>query len=146
MLARAERLGVPTQLLGKEDLADGCQLSSSLKTNGIDLIVLAGFLRLLPKGLVRAFPNAIVNIHPALLPKYGGKGMYGHHVHQAVVDAGETESGMTIHFVNERYDEGQILFQATCPVQPDDDAQTLANRVMALEHEHYPKQLEKLLS
>jgi phosphoribosylglycinamide formyltransferase-1 len=114
-----------------------------LQCQRIDAIVLAGFLRLIPQHLVQAFPDRIVNIHPALLPKYGGKGMYGDRVHQAVIAAGETESGITIHLVNERYDEGEHLFQARCPVLPDDTPGSLATRIHALEHLHYPRVVEE---
>jgi len=110
-----------------------------------DLIVLAGYLLKIPKRLVEAFPNKIVNIHPALLPKFGGKGMYGLNVHQAVVDQGETESGLTIHYVNENYDEGQIIKQVSCIVVPGDDAQTIQQKVLKLEHKFYPETIEKLL-
>jgi phosphoribosylglycinamide formyltransferase-1 len=105
----------------------------------------AGFLRLVPADVVRAFPDRIINIHPALLPKYGGRGMYGDHVHRAVIAAGERESGITIHRVNERYDEGAVLFQASCPVQANDTPADLATRIHALEHAHYPRVVEELL-
>ena len=110
-----------------------------------DLIVLAGFLWLIPSSIIKKFPNKIVNIHPALLPKYGGKGMYGMHVHRAVIDNNETESGVTIHFVNEEYDAGDIIFQATCPVEKDDTPDLLAQRIHKLEHEHFPKVIEMVL-
>ena len=112
----------------------------------IDLIVLAGFMWLMPTGLVQAFPNKIINIHPALLPKFGGKGMYGHFVHEAVVTAGETESGITIHYVNERYDEGQIIFQAICAVLPTDTPEDVAHKVQILEHLHYPSVVADVLA
>ena len=129
--------GVPCYLFGAVELRDGT-LQRELEGARIDLLVLAGFMRLLPAALVQAWPDHILNIHPSLLPKYGGKGMYGEHVHQAVLAAGEKESGITIHLVNERYDEGQVLFQAKCPVMPEDDADALAARIHALEHAHYP--------
>jgi phosphoribosylglycinamide formyltransferase-1 len=112
----------------------------------IDLIVLAGFLWKIPDPLIRAFPNRIINIHPALLPKYGGKGMFGEHVHQAVLDTKEKESGITIHFVDEHYDNGDIIFQAKCLIHPGDTAQTLATRVHELEHAHYPRVIGEVLS
>lgn len=111
-----------------------------------DLIVLAGYMRLIPVEFIQAFPNKIINLHPALLPEFGGKGMYGHHVHEAVIAAGRTETGISIHQVNERYDEGEILFQAKCPVFPDDTVDTLSERIHQLEHEHLPLLVEKLLS
>lgn len=145
VLARADRLRVPYRLISKAELSDGNILVAILREAKIDLVVLGGFLRLLPSELIQAFPNAIVNIHPSLLPKFGGKGMYGQRVHQAVVEAGEEFSGITIHYVNEHYDEGEVIFQAQCPVLPNDDAASLAARVLALEHEHFPQQIEKLL-
>ncbi|MDX9749633.1 MAG: phosphoribosylglycinamide formyltransferase [Flavobacteriales bacterium] len=144
VLQRAWDLGVPAYLFNGTALADGTVLRE-LQGQGIDLVVLAGFLRLVPPAMVRAFPGRIVNIHPALLPKYGGKGMYGAHVHRAVIAAGETESGITIHHVNERYDEGDHLFQARCPVRPGDTPERLAERVHALEHAHYPRVVEDLI-
>lgn len=111
-----------------------------------DLIVLAGYLQLIPKAFLEAFEGKIINLHPALLPKYGGKGMYGHHVHEAVLANHEAESGITIHEVNAQYDEGRILFQASCPVFPDDTPDTLAARIHALEHQHLPEQVERLLT
>jgi phosphoribosylglycinamide formyltransferase-1 len=109
------------------------------------MIVLAGFLWLVPAALIEAFRGHIVNIHPALLPRFGGKGMYGDRVHRAVLDAGCSESGITIHYVNEQYDSGDILFQARCPVLPDDDVQSLAARIHELEYRHYPEVISRLL-
>ena len=111
-----------------------------------DLVVLAGYMRLIPAEFIQAFPDKIINLHPALLPDFGGKGMYGNHVHQAVIAAGKTETGISIHKVNERYDEGEMLFQATCPVLPNDTAETLAARIHTLEHEHLPQVVERLLT
>jgi phosphoribosylglycinamide formyltransferase-1 len=111
----------------------------------IDWIVLAGFLWLVPLSLIRAFPDKIVNIHPALLPKYGGKGMYGARVHEAVVEAKETSTGMTIHLVNEEYDKGKIIFQASCSLTPNDTAAEVAHKVQALEHAHFASVIEKLI-
>ena len=119
---------------------------SELKGQRIDLVVLAGFMRLIPAEMVRAFSGRMVNIHPSLLPKHGGKGMFGARVHEAVIAAGEVESGITIHLVTEHYDEGRILFQARCPVLPNDTAATLAERVHALEHAHYPLIVEQLVN
>jgi phosphoribosylglycinamide formyltransferase-1 len=134
--------GVPCYLFNGAQLADGTLLR---ELNGlhVDMIVLAGFLRLLPLDLVRAYPDRILNIHPSLLPKHGGKGMFGERVHRSVLAAGDTESGITIHLVNERYDEGRILFQARCRVFPDDDDAKLRARVHGLEHAHYPVEVEK---
>ncbi len=145
VLQRAWDLGVPSYLFTSVELRNGT-VQRELQAHRIDLVVLAGFLRLIPADMVRAFPDRIVNIHPALLPKYGGRGMYGGHVHAAVIAAGDPESGITIHRVNERYDEGVVLFQARCPVLPDDVPETLAARVLALEHAHYPAVVEQLVS
>lgn len=116
-----------------------------LMEHQIDFIALAGFLWQLPPALVAAFPNRLVNIHPALLPKFGGKGMYGQHVHQAVIDAKELESGITIHYVDEQYDHGHTILQVTCPVDPTDNPASLAQKIHALEHAYYAKTLEKLI-
>jgi phosphoribosylglycinamide formyltransferase-1 len=117
-----------------------------LKEQQIEIIVLAGYMRKVPDAVVEAFQNRIINIHPALLPKFGGEGMYGIHVHTAVLEAGETESGATVHLVNEEYDKGQILMQRKVPVLPDDTPERLAARVLACEHTLYPDALEKLLA
>lgn len=117
-----------------------------LKGLNPDLIVLAGFLLKVPQKIIDNFPGKIVNIHPALLPKYGGKGMYGSHVHQAVKDQGESETGITIHYVNENYDEGAIIFQEKTAVLPNDSVETIAQKVHELEYEHYPKTIAKLLN
>lgn len=116
-----------------------------LKNKGITAIILAGYLKMIPPALIRQYPDRIINIHPALLPAYGGKGMYGHFVHEAVVSAGETQSGMTIHLVNEKYDEGRPLFQAICPVFPDDTPELLAARVLTLEHRYFAPVIERYL-
>ncbi|MCC6839055.1 MAG: phosphoribosylglycinamide formyltransferase [Flavobacteriales bacterium] len=141
VVQRAWNMGVPCYLFGPEELRDGT-LDEELRTASIDLLVLAGFLRLLPSGLVQAWPERILNIHPSLLPKFGGKGMYGDRVHQAVLASGEPESGITVHLVNERYDEGRQLAQFSCPVLPGDDVDTLAARIHALEHAHFPQVVE----
>jgi len=116
-----------------------------LKSSQPDLIVLAGFLWKFPENILKAFPNKVINIHPALLPKYGGKGMYGMHVHQAVVENNETETGITIHYVNENYDEGAIIFQAKCDVLPNDTTEDVASKIHELEMEHFPKVVDQLL-
>jgi formyltetrahydrofolate-dependent phosphoribosylglycinamide formyltransferase len=116
-----------------------------LKFYKIDFIILAGFLWKIPEQLISVYPNKIVNIHPALLPKYGGKKMYGHYVHQAVIEAGEKESGITIHYVDELYDHGKIIFQAKCPVSENDTPESLAGKIHVLEHQYYPKVIEKVL-
>ena len=141
----AEEKGIPSLMINKSDFAANGYVES-LKNAGIDFIVLAGFLWKVPEVLVRAYPKAIINIHPALLPKYGGKGMYGARVHEAVIEAGEKESGITIHWVNEDYDEGAIIFQAKCSIDPSDTPTSLANKIHALEHAHFATTIEKLLS
>lgn len=145
VVQRAWDAHVPVFLFNGEELRNGT-VQRELQGQRIDLVVLAGFLRLVPAELVRAFPQRIVNIHPALLPKYGGAGMYGDRVHAAVIAAGETESGITIHYVNERYDEGEHLFQAKCPVLPGDTSATLAARIHELEHRHYPEVVTSLVT
>jgi phosphoribosylglycinamide formyltransferase 1 len=144
VVQRAWDLNVPSFLFTGKQLHDG-SLLHELQGLRVDLVVLAGFLRLIPVEMVRAYPKRIINIHPALLPKFGGKGMYGHHVHEAVIAANETESGITIHYVNERYDEGEHIAQFNCPVLPSDTPDTLAARIHALEHANYPAVVESVL-
>ena len=141
---RAKQLGVPSCFFSKEEFENGTVLEL-LQKEGIDFIILAGFLLKIPENLLRAYPNRIINIHPALLPKFGGKGMYGMHVHEAVVEAGEKESGITIHYVNENYDEGEIIFQATCNVLASDSANDVAEKVHGLEYEYFPKVVEEII-
>lgn len=142
---RAQKLGIPTYTFTREDFVETKPIIELLQEHQIDWIVLAGFLLKIPPALIAAFPNRIINIHPALLPKFGGKGMYGHHVHQAVVDAQESKSGITIHYVNENYDEGNIIFQTACEVTPEDTADSLAEKIHALEYEYFPKVIEQLV-
>ena len=146
VLERAHRLGVPCNVFPKEDWIAGDEILAVLQEARIDFIVLAGFLFRVPDLLLHAYPYKIINIHPALLPKYGGKGMYGDRVHQAVVTAGEKESGITIHYINEHYDEGDTIFQVTCPILPTDSPDDVAKKVHALEYEHFPLVIEKLLN
>lgn len=145
-IARAERLGIPVRMITKTDFARPETLIEELKVLPAHLIVLAGFLWLLPEALIKAYPGRIINIHPALLPAYGGKGMYGMRVHEAVVAAGETRSGITIHYVDEHYDRGEIIFQASTELKAGDTAESLAERIHALEYEHFPKVIERLLA
>ena len=142
---RARRLGIPSLTLPKADFIAGEPVLQVLREYRIDFVVLAGFMCLVSEPLLRAFPNRIVNIHPALLPKFGGKGMFGHHVHEAVVATGEKESGITIHYINEQYDEGQIVFQASCPLIPEDTPDTVAAKVHALEYRYYPQVIEQII-
>ena len=142
VLGIAEEFDIPSILLEKEKFFRGGAYVDELQAAGINIIVLAGFLWKVPSALVNAFPGKIINIHPALLPKYGGKGMYGHFVHEAVIASGDTESGITIHLVDELYDHGSPIFQAFCPVLPDDTPDTLAAKIHGLEHANYPRVIE----
>ncbi|MDD2298336.1 MAG: phosphoribosylglycinamide formyltransferase [Fermentimonas sp.] len=142
---RAKKLGIPSVTYNKSDFADGSAILKTLKDYEIDFIVLAGFLLKVPEAILLSYPERIVNIHPALLPKYGGKGMYGDYVHQAVKEGGELQSGITIHYVNEHYDEGNIIFQSNCDVLPTDTPEDIANKVHKLEYEHYPKIIEEII-
>ena len=144
VLEIAKEKGIPSLIINKTDFT-ATGYVESLQNADINFIVLAGFLWKVPEVLVRAYPKAIINIHPALLPKYGGKGMYGARVHEAVIAAGEKESGITIHWVNEHYDEGAIIFQAKCSIDASDTAESLANKIHALEHAHFAPNIEKLL-
>lgn len=142
---RARNLGIEAHYFGRADFYENGAVLDYLQEKQIDWIILAGFLWLVPETMLKAYPNRIINIHPALLPKYGGKGMYGHHVHEAVVAAGEQESGITIHIVDHRYDCGTILFQARCSVTPDDTADTLAAKIHRLEKEHFPRVIDETI-
>lgn len=146
VLLIAEEQQIPTLLLEKEQFFRGNAYVDELKAIGIDFLVLAGFLWKVPAALIQAYPQQIVNIHPALLPKYGGKGMYGHFVHEAVIKNKETESGISIHLVDELYDHGKVVFQARCKVLADDTPDTLAARIHELEHRHYAAVIEELVS
>ncbi|MEO9512241.1 MAG: phosphoribosylglycinamide formyltransferase [Flavobacteriaceae bacterium] len=145
VLERCERLGIAAFYFNRTAFYDADSVTQILKGLNPDLIVLAGFLWKVPTALINTFPNTIVNIHPSLLPKYGGKGMYGAKVHQAVKDNLEQETGITIHYVNENYDEGAIIFQAKTKVASSDNANSIAEKVHQLEYEHFPKVIEKLL-
>lgn len=131
--------GVEVVRLSKKERNDGVTMLSVLRDRRIGMIVLAGYFRKVPEEVVEAYRDRILNVHPALLPKFGGKGMYGERVHRAVLDAGESKSGISVHLVDEEYDRGAVIFQQECEVRPEDDADTLAERVKALEHEHYPR-------
>jgi len=145
VLDRCKKLNVSALSFNKTALYQTDDVLNILKTAKPDLIVLAGFLWKFPENILAEFPNKVINIHPALLPKYGGKGMYGIHVHKAVVVNKEKESGITIHYVNEHYDEGAIIFQAKCEVITTDSAEDVADKIHELEMEHFPKVVEKLL-
>jgi phosphoribosylglycinamide formyltransferase-1 len=143
VIERARKYKVPVLVFTREEFYQSEKVLDFLHHNKINFIVLAGFLWLVPEYLINSFPNKIINIHPALLPKYGGKGMYGNRVHQAVIDQHETISGITIHLVNSEYDRGDTIFQATCPVDLSDTAESLASKVHQLEYEHFPGIIEK---
>ncbi len=145
-LVRASKLGVPTQVMSKSEFSDESLLMPLLRQYQVDFIVLAGFLLMVPDFLLSAYPQKIVNIHPSLLPKYGGKGMWGHHVHEAVKAAGDTETGITIHWVSEICDGGEIIAQYHTPLSPDDTPDDIAAKVHMLEQQYYPKVIEEIIS
>ncbi len=142
----ARENNIPVLLIEKERFFNGDAYLPELKKNAVDLIILAGFLWKLPDIIINAYPKKIINIHPALLPKYGGKGMYGRHVHEAVIANKDKESGISIHYADEQYDHGEIIFQATCEVNNSDTPQTLAEKIHVLEHKHYPVVIETILN
>ncbi|WKK82752.1 phosphoribosylglycinamide formyltransferase [Marivirga arenosa] len=146
VLERASKASVPSIRFPKADFDQPTALIEYLKSKEVDFIILAGFLLKISPQLISAYPDRIINIHPALLPKYGGKGMYGHFVHEAVIDNMEKESGITIHLVNENYDEGRIIFQAKCEVSPEMNPDQLAAKVQQLEHQHFPKVIEEYVN
>lgn len=144
--ARVNKLGVPSFVFSRDEFVEGTAVLAKLTEYKIDFIVLAGFMNKISDALLKAYPGKIINIHPALLPKYGGKGMFGMHVHEAVVAAKEKESGITIHYIDENYDEGAIIFQATCSVLSSDTPEEVATKVHALEYAHYPHVIEEVLN
>lgn len=142
---RAKNLGIESYTLSRDEIKNPSLLIELLKKYGIDFIVLAGYLLKIPAELIKEYPGKIVNIHPALLPKFGGKGMYGDFVHESVINSGEIQSGITIHLVNENYDEGEHLFQAKCDIEPGETAHSLAAKVHELEYVHFPEQIDKYI-
>ncbi|MEP3837516.1 MAG: phosphoribosylglycinamide formyltransferase [Algibacter sp.] len=146
VLERAKKLKVSALSFNKIALSKTHDVLNILKASKPDLIVLAGFLWKFPEHILNEFPNKVINVHPALLPKFGGKGMYGMNVHKAVVENKETETGITIHYVNEHYDEGAIIFQAKCDVNPNDTAENVASKIHELEMEHFPKVVADILN
>lgn len=144
VLERAKNLSVESIVLSREELMSD-KILQILKEHNIDFIILAGYLLKIPAILIKNYPGSIINIHPALLPKFGGKGMYGHRVHEAVVASGEKETGITIHLVDEIYDNGRILFQATCPVTPTDTSADVAAKIHNLEQSHFPREIESYI-
>jgi len=145
VIQRADKHDIPLMVFDRSQFYSSNEVLQALLDHKIDLIVLAGFLWLVPSVILEAFPRSIINIHPALLPKYGGKGMYGGRVHQAVIENRETESGITIHLIDESFDQGQNLFQARCPVYPEDEPTTLATRIHELEYAHFPRVIEEYI-
>jgi len=145
VIKRAEELDIPIRVFDRYTLYNTSDILKELIDEEIHLIVLAGFLWLVPLNIIQAFPKKIINIHPALLPKYGGKGMYGMNVHKAVIDNKDTISGISIHYVDEEYDRGEIIFQASCPVDDNENPESLAAKIHALEYAHFPREIEKLL-
>ncbi len=146
VLERAKKVGVPSFIFTKKELNSSTILLDKLRELNIDYVVLAGFLLLVPAYIVEAYRGRIVNIHPALLPNYGGTGMYGDNVHKAVKEAAESYSGITIHNVNEQFDDGDIIFQAKCDISPEDNYQDIANKVHSLEYEHFPRVIDEHIS
>ncbi|MBC7400035.1 MAG: phosphoribosylglycinamide formyltransferase [Mucilaginibacter sp.] len=145
VLQRADNFEIPSHIFTRNEFYNSDDVIRILKTLQVDLIVLAGFLWLVPQSLLAAFPNKIINLHPALLPKYGGKGMYGDNVHKAILEAGEEESGITIHFVNEQFDEGEVIHQSKFKIEPGDNLEMVKFKGQQLEHLHFPKVIENLL-
>lgn len=145
VIERAKNLNVESLFFNKSELLDEKGVLQVLKDINPDLIVLAGFLLKFPESILNNFHNRVINLHPALLPKYGGKGMYGHHVHQAVIESGEKETGITIHYVNENYDEGKIIFQKSTPLSDRDTPETVAEKIHQLEYKYFPKVIESVL-
>ena len=141
----ARRHSIPLLILDKAQVNEGGFILSELQKQSIHYIVLAGYLRKIPQALISAFPDKIINIHPALLPRFGGHGMYGKHVHKAVYDAGEKTSGITIHYVNEEYDKGAIIFQAECTIDASDSPEEIECKVRMLEQKHFPVEVEKVI-
>lgn len=144
VLERAKNLGINSRVFANKDIKEGNELLNLLKVEA-DFIILAGFLLKVPENITKAFPNKIINIHPALLPNYGGKGMYGMHVHNAIKENKETETGITIHYVNEEYDQGDYIFQTTIALVPDDEESDIAAKIQSLEKQFFPKVIASLL-
>ena len=146
VLKRAEKFNIPTVVFNRSTFYSTSEIIDKLEENNIDLIVLAGFLWLVPENILLKYYNRIVNIHPALLPDFGGKGMYGHHVHEAVIESGEKNSGISIHFVNEKYDDGQIIFQKEIDLNQNETPDSLASRIHELEYKYYPRVIEEIVA
>ena len=145
VLERAKKLGIPSAIFTRADFNDSEHVLELLHEKRIDFIVLAGFLWFVPDNILKSYPQKIINIHPALLPKHGGKGMYGARVHRAVIEEGDAKTGITIHYVNDHYDEGEIIFQDSFDVEPGDTPETIAQKVHALEYKHFPRIIEEVV-
>ena len=145
VLERAKNLDIPSIVFNRQEFYESERVLEILKEYRIDYIILAGFLWLVPDYLLKAYPSRIINIHPALLPKFGGKGMYGEKVHQAVIASGEKRTGISIHYVNQHYDEGQVIFQDSFEILPGDTPETIAKRVHELEYRHFPRVIEEVV-
>jgi phosphoribosylglycinamide formyltransferase-1 len=146
VLERAKNLGIPSVVFNRNDFYESNSILEILKNHDIDLIVLAGFLWFVPENILKAFPRRIINIHPALLPRHGGKGMYGEKVHQAVIRSGDRRTGITIHYVNDHYDEGEIIFQDAFEVLADDTPESIAHKVHQLEYRHFPRVIGEVIN
>lgn len=146
VLKRAENFNIPSYVFNKNEFNKTNIVTNVLKSYNIDFIVLSGFLLLIPQNLILAYKNKIINIHPALLPKYGGKGMYGMNVHNAVIESNEQQSGISIHYVNNKYDEGNIIFQAKCKIDKNESPESLANKIHELEYKYFPKIIENVIN
>jgi len=145
VLERADRLQIPSRVFNRQEFYQESEILQLLQSKSIDLIILAGFMWLIPSNIIAAFPQKIINIHPALLPKYGGKGMYGDFVHHAVSRAGETSTGITIHYVNENYDKGEIIFQKSVSIEKGERPSSIAEKIHALEYQYFPIVIEQLI-
>lgn len=145
VLERARKLGVPTLVFNRKDFYESGSILEALQDYQVDFIVLAGFLWFVPENILKAYPHRIINIHPALLPNHGGKGMYGDKVHQAVISSGDKKTGITIHYVNDHYDEGEIIFQDSFEIMPEDTPESIAKKVHELEYRHFPRTIENVI-
>ena len=145
IVKRAEKLNIPVYIFAKHELNNFVDLHKKLQSIGVDIVILAGFLLKLPAIMVDSYPNRIINIHPSLLPKYGGKGMYGSNIHKSVIENKETESGISIHFVNQNYDEGKIILQKKCSISANESVETLIHKIHKLEHNYFPVAIEKTI-
>jgi phosphoribosylglycinamide formyltransferase-1 len=145
IVKRAKKLNIPVLVFTKYELNNFIDLHKKLQSIGVDVVILAGFLLKVPSKMIDSYPNRIINIHPSLLPKYGGKGMYGNNIHKAVIENKETESGISIHFVNQNYDEGELILQERCAISSDESVETLTQKIRELEYSYFPNAIEKTI-